>query len=161
MEWRYTGIFDHPQLDIQKIDFQFNQPAWNYSILFGGNNDIRLEQNGQNIALFDTLAVKDILLRFKKVHLESYRTFLKPEAEDSIQHTTPLLQIMVTSNTGKTESVSLFAKKGKDEVQDEKGNWIPWDPEYTWALNEHNEMGLAQRFVFDPISIPLPQLIKK
>ncbi len=161
MEWRYTGIFDHPQLDIQKIDFQFNQPQWNYSISYAGGNDIRLEQNGLNIPLFDTLAVKDILLRFKKVHVESYRTFLKPNAEDSIQRTLPLLQISVLSNSGKTESVKLFAKRGKNEVQDEKGNWSPWDPEYAWALNDRNEMGLAQRYVFDPISIPLPQLIKK
>lgn len=161
MEWRYTGIFDHPKLDIKEIDFQFNQPAWNYKILFAGNNDIRLEQSGKNIPHFDTLAVKDMLLRFKKIHLESYRTFLKPAAEDSIKQTLPLLQISVLSQSGNRESIRLFAKKAKDPVKDENGQLNPWDAEYVWGLNDQNEMGLAQRFVFDPISIPLPQLIKQ
>ena len=160
MEWRYTGIFDHPKLDISKIDFQFNNPNWNYQILFDGGNHLQLMAQNQLIPHFDTLAVKDLLIRFKKVHLESYRTFLKPSAEDSIKTTVPLLQILVTSTNGKTEGVRLFAKKGKDVVVDEKGENSPWDPEYVWALNDKNEMGLAQRFVFDPISIPLAQLIK-
>jgi hypothetical protein len=161
MEWRYTGIFDHPKLDIKEIDFAFNQPAWNYKIRFDGGNDIRLEQNGQNIPHFDTLTVKEMLLRFKKIHLESYRTFLKPAAEDSIKQTMPLLQITVLTTAGNREGVRLFAKKGKDAITDENGQINPWDPEYVWALNDRNEMGLAQRFVFDPISIPLTQLIKK
>ncbi|MEN9334418.1 MAG: hypothetical protein RLY35_1598 [Bacteroidota bacterium] len=160
MEWRYTGIFDHPKLDIAKIEVQHSIPEYSFDIKYNGGNQIALLHNQQNIEKFDSVKVKDFLLSFKKVHIESYRTFLKPEVEDSIRKIKPIVRINVLSTAGKKETVALFLKRGKEGGVDANGNPSPWDAEYFWAMNDKGEIGLAQRYVFDPITLPFQAFIK-
>ncbi len=160
MEWRYTGIFDHPKLDIAKIEVQHSIPEYSFDIKYNGGNQIALLHNQQNIEKFDSVKVKDFLLSFKKVHIESYRTFLKPEVEDSIRKIKPIVRINVLSTAGKKETVALFLKRGKEGGVDANGNPSPWDAEYFWAMNDKGEIGLAQRYVFDPITLPFQAFLK-
>jgi len=160
MEWRYTGIFDHPKLDIAKIEVQHSIPEYSFDIKYNGGNQIALLHNQQNIEKFDSVKVKDFLLSFKKVHIESYRTFLKPEVEDSIRKIKPIVRINVLSTAGKKETVALFLKRGKVGGVDANGNPSPWDAEYFWAMNDKGEIGLAQRYVFDPITLPFQAFLK-
>jgi hypothetical protein len=155
MEWRYTGIFDYPKLEISKIEVQHSITDWAFEINYNGGNQIKLSHLGENISRFDTVAVKDLLLRFKKVHLESYRTFLKPEVEDSIRKSPPVVRLIVTNKKNEKEVLSLYLKRGKENALDANGQPTPWDPEYLWGVNEKGEVGLAQRYVFDPITLPL------
>ncbi len=104
--------------------------------------------------------MKDFLLSFKKVHLESYRTFLKPYVEDSIRKMPPVVRINVFNTKGKKETVALFLKRGKEGGVDANGNPSPWDAEYFWAMNERGDIGLAQRYVFDPLTIPYQSFLK-
>lgn len=155
MEWRYTGIFDYPKLEISKVEVQHSVPAWSFEINYNGGNQIKLSHLGQPVPRFDTVGVKDFLLLFKKVHLESYRTFLKPEVEDSIRKSPPVVRLIVTNKKNEKEVLSLYLKRGKENTLDANGNPTPWDPEYLWGVNEKGEVGLAQRYVFDPITLPL------
>lgn len=161
MEWRYTGIFDHPKLDIAKIEVQHSIPEYSFDIKYNGGNQIALLHNQQNIEKFDSVKVKDFLLSFKKVHIESYRTFLKPEVEDSIRKIKPIVRINVLSTKGKKETVALFLKRGKEGGVDANGQPTPWDAEYFWAMNDKGEIGLAQRYVFDPITLPFQEFLKQ
>jgi hypothetical protein len=161
MEWRYTGIFDYPKLEISKIEVQHSFPDWSFEVNYNGGNQIKLAHLGQNIERFDTVGVKDFLLRFKKVHLESYRTFLKPEVEDSIRKSPPVVRLVVTNKKNEKEVLSLYLKRGKENTLDANGQPTPWDPEYLWGVNEKGEVGLAQRYVFDPITLPVQSFLSK
>ena len=160
MEWRYTGIFDHPKLDIAKIEVQHSIPDYSFDVTYNGGNKIALLHNQNSIEKFDSIKVKDFLLSFKKVHLESYRTFLKPSVEDSIRKMPPVVRINVYNTKGKKETVSLFLKRGKEGGVDANGMPTPWDAEYFWAMNDRGEIGLAQRYVFDPLTIPYQSFLK-
>jgi hypothetical protein len=120
MEWRYTGIFDHPKLDIAKIEVQHSMPDYSFDVTYNGGNQIALLHNQNSIEKFDSIKVKDFLLSFKKVHLESYRTFLKPSVEDSIRKMPPVVRINVYNTKGKKETVSLFLKRGKEGGSEER-----------------------------------------
>jgi hypothetical protein len=169
-EWRYTGYYEFPQLELSKIQLIDNyNPNSSFAIEYKGGNDIRLwggyqpalETYNTSIAVFDTLAVKDYMLAFKKVHFDSYNTLLKPEAMDSIDKVLPAFTIKVTDNKSKTKSLNIYLKRAAKAHYDEAGNIIPWDMEYLWAKTESDEYALAQRFVFNPILIPIESFLMK
>lgn len=151
MEWRFTGIFNYPNLNFKEVNIKY--PQGMFAVKYNGDNQIQLLINQQNVAHFDTLLVKDFLRRFKIVHLESYRTFLKPSAADSIAQTSPMAIITVVDKNNKPHPLSLYLKRGKSEVQDESGAWVPWDQDYFWGKDENGNLGLAQRYVFTPILV--------
>jgi hypothetical protein len=164
MEWRYTGVFDFPALDFGQVDVVFHRaPEQSYSVQFDGENDIRLSADmdpvsgrfRQKIERFDTVRVHDFLLSFKKVHLETYQTYLKPEAEDSIRRTIPLFTLSVTDARGKGHRIDLYPKRGKEPRLNALGVLTPWDPEYYWVRTEDDILGLGQMFVFDPLIQPV------
>jgi len=165
MEWRYTGVFDYPQMDFRQVSVVFHSaPEASFEVNFKGGNDITLIGNidpisgafRTNIAQFDTLRVKDLLLSLKKVHIESYNTLLKPEAQDSIGKSIPLFTITVKDRKGQKHPLDLYAKRGREPRLNALGVLSSWDPEYYWAKTEEGNFALAQMFVFDPLVQPLP-----
>lgn len=163
-EWRYTGYYEFPNLEFKQVEVIDNyNPAQSFSIAYDGGNNISLKggyqaatnQFTQTINNFDSLAVKDYLLLYKKVHFDSYNTYLKPEAIDSISKVLPAYFIRVTDNQGKTKELTIYLKRAVKRHLDDKGNIIPWDMDFHWARGENGEFALAQRFVFNPILIPI------
>ena len=90
-EWRYTGIFEYPSMDFSKVELKNHQnPELSFSINYNGGNDIKLiDYEGVSVANFDTLKVKDYLLLYKKVHFETYQSYLTPNGEDSLNRVPP------------------------------------------------------------------------
>jgi len=164
MEWRYTGVFDFPGLGFRTIDVVFHtSPENSFRVEYDGEESIAL-RNGYNpisgnfqadVPRFDTLRVQDLLLSMRKIHLESYNTYLKPEAADSIRKTIPLITVSVKDKNGKTHIADLYPKRGREPRLNSLGVLTPWDPEYYWVRTTENELGLGQMFVFDPIIQPL------
>jgi hypothetical protein len=152
-DWRYTGVFDYPGLDFSKVRAQFHiQPEESFEVVYNGGNNIGLSgPNGQAVGSFDTLSVKDYLLLFKKVHFETYNSYMNAFQEDSLLKTTPLLTLAVIDNQGNEKSIDLFLKKAVKTVYDEAGKPIPEDLEYFYGVLPGREVVLCQRFVFDPL----------
>jgi hypothetical protein len=167
LEWRYTGIFDYPDLDIKAFRYIVpTLPQQSFEVTYAGGNNIQLHAgyNGQNfaqnIAAFDTIKVKDLLVRLKKVHVESYNTLLKPEAQDSIRQTIPFVQLAVVDKNDQVNVLNLYQKRAAKTHYDANGTLIPYDLEYFWARTMQDEFALAQRFVFDPLTYPLEFYLK-
>lgn len=164
LEWRYTGIFEYPALDFTEVRvINHLQPASSMAIEYTGGNDIRLmggyndatNQFSNTVQNFDSLKVKDLLLLFKKVHIESYNTLLKPEAEDSMRKTMPAYTLQIKEKNGTTKAVDLYLKRAAKVAYDEAGNVSPWDMDHLWARTEANEFALAQLYTFEPLLRPL------
>jgi hypothetical protein len=168
LEWRYTGIFDYPELDYKTFRYIVpTLPQQSFEIAYAGGNAIRMRAgfNGQDFTQevidFDTVKVKDLLVRLKKVHIESYNTLLKPEAQDSIRHTIPFVQMSIVDKHDATTTLLLYQKRAVKPHYDAEGNLLPYDQEYLWARTMQDEMALAQRFVFDPLIYPLEFYLKR
>jgi hypothetical protein len=167
LEWRYTGVFDYPELDYKSFQLLVpSVPTESFEIIYHGGNAIEMNTgyNGvsftQPVLKFDTVKVKDLLVRLKKVHVESYNTMLKREAMDSIRQTIPLVLLSILDNKDQRTTLSLYNKRAVKEAYDGNGQLLPYDQEHLWARTKNDEFALAQHFVFDPLIYPLEFYLK-
>jgi hypothetical protein len=160
MEWRYTGIFEYPNLEFKRIRVVNHiLPSESFEVKYGGNNDIRLFDGydaastsfSKEESSFDTLAVKQFMLLFKKVHVESFNTLLDAEKQNAILSSTPTFTISVEENSGAINSIDLYLRPATTTTYDENGNVNPWDVGHYWARTKDNELAIAQTFNFGPM----------
>jgi hypothetical protein len=153
-EWRYTGIFDYPNLEISQVDVIHHEAIdRSFTIYYNEGNDLKLQSKSfqMDIPVFDTLAVKDYYLLYKKVHLETYVSHLTPEAEDSLLNSQPAFTLAVTEKGGNRKKIDLYWKTGGSPLYDEFGNLSPWDGARMYGVVNGDDVVLVQRFVFDPL----------
>ncbi|MFN0032607.1 MAG: hypothetical protein ACKVOR_10650 [Flavobacteriales bacterium] len=163
MEWRYTGIFEYPALDINRVRMiNHNNTNYSFEVNYTGGNNISMNTGyiadnntfSLPVKTFDTLAVKDFLLKFKKAHVESYNTLLRPEAMDSLRNTKPAFTIYVRENSGTEKHIDLYLKRASKLTYDEAGNPFPWDRDYFYARTDADEFAMAQMYTFEPMVQP-------
>lgn len=162
MEWRYTGIFEYPHLEISKVRMINHMiPADSWEVRFGGGNNLELWScnaagaSEKKVSRFDTTAVKDQLLLFKKIHVESFNTQLSEQQTDSLRNASPAYTLEVTDNSGKSTTIDLHLKPSKKAIEDDYGNIIPFDLDYFWAKTQDGEIAMAQSFNFSPLLNPI------
>jgi hypothetical protein len=169
-EWRFTGVFNYPELDIQTISVEnYIDPSSSLAVEYKGGNDIRLFDGfnmstktfGNEIPMFDTIAIKNFILLFKKMHVESYNTGLTPQSQDSLRNIPPSYRISVIDNQGNTNNIQLYRRKSNKDYLDENGNPKIWDVGHFWGLVNNKDFALAQTYTFDPVIQPLNLYFKK
>ena len=163
-EWRYTGLFDYPGLNIKQVDvINHENLEHSFTINYGGDNDLKLESRYFKTFVpdFDTLAVKDYLLLYKKVHIETYVSHMTPAAEDSLLNTSAAYTVSVTDNVGGKKKIDLYWKTGGAPLYDELGNTLPWDGARMYSVVNGDDVVLVQRFVFDPILQSIERFLKQ
>ena len=169
-EWRYTGIFEYPDLEFKRVQMiNHNNPNYSFEVQFNGGNDIKLlggylPSSGEfsiTQPSFDTLAVKDFLLLFKKAHVESFNTLLRPEAADSMRAIPPAFTIRVFENSGMDNKIDLYLKRSPTINYDENGNPVPWDVDYFYARTMSDEFAMAQMYTFQPMVKPIEFYLSK
>ncbi len=170
MEWRYTGIFEYPKLDFKKVRIVNHiLPSESFEVVYEGDNNIQLF-DGYDAAtnhfthqemVFDTSSVKQFLLLFKKVHVESFNTQLDESHTNAILNSPPSFSISVEENNGTINSIDLFLRPATTVTYDENGNANPWDVGYYWAKTKDNELAIAQSFNFGPLINAVGYYLKK
>lgn len=162
MEWRYTGIFEYPHLEVSKVRMINHMiPSDSWEVRFAGGNNLELWScnaagaSEKKVSRFDTTAVKDQLLLFKKVHVESFNTQLSEPQTDSLRNASPAYTLEVTDNRGKSTTIDLHLKPSKKAIEDDYGNIIPFDLDYFWAKTQDGEIAMAQSFNFSPLLNPI------
>ncbi len=162
MEWRYTGIFEYPHLEVSKVRMINHLiPADSWEVRFAGGNALELWScNAEGVSerkanRFDTLAVKNELLLYKKVHVESFNTQLNPQQSDSLRMMTSAYTLEVIDNSGKTTAIRLHLKPANKAIEDEFGNIIPFDLDYFWGITDDGEVAMAQSYNFSPLLNPI------
>jgi hypothetical protein len=162
MEWRYTGIFEYPHLEVTKVRMINHMiPTDSWEVRLGGGNNLELWScdaagaSDKKVSRFDTTAVKDQLLLFKKIHVESFNTQLSEHQTDSLRNVSPAYTLEVTDNKGKSTTIDLLLKPSKKAIEDDYGNIIPFDLDYFWAKTQDGEIAMAQSFNFSPLLNPI------
>ncbi|MDZ4824354.1 MAG: hypothetical protein SH856_12925 [Flavobacteriales bacterium] len=156
-DWRYTGVFEYPDLEFSELRVTFhNQPANSFSVKYGGGNDLMLmDGTDKIIPQYDTIALKNYLLNYKKIHFETFNSYLTALQEDSLLKTSPLVSLSVLNEAGEQKQIELYWKRATKDVWDEGGNLVPQDLEYFFGVVEPRDVVLCQRFVFDPLVVGL------
>jgi hypothetical protein len=150
-DWRYTGIFSYPELDLSEVSFTDHNDSLNsFKIAYGGANDIKLYgYGGMEFPTFDTLAVKDYLLLFKKAHLETYNNHLSPSGLDSLSIIRPAYTIHAIGNDGVKSSIDLYWKQPIKPQSNPDGSLMKWDGDRMYGMLPTGEIVLVQRYTFD------------
>ena len=157
-EWRYTGLFDYPGRSLRQLEFKNNEAEGDsYSLTAQDAGKLELaDLEGNIMAYRDTTGLQDHFLRFKKVHLETYRSRLESEVEDSLRQATPAFELTAIGRDGRSSNIRVHWKptSGSEPVLD--GH----DGEQLYGVTDRGEVVLLQRFVFDPLIRPLSELQK-
>jgi len=162
MEWRYTGIFEYPHLEVSKVRMINHMiPADSWEVRFSGGNNLELWScsaqgaSSTKAISFDTTAVKEQLLLYKKIHVESFNTQLSEQQTDSLQQAQAAYTLEVIDNQGKSTTIDLHLKPTKKAMEDDYGNIIPFDLDYFWAKTQDGEIAMAQSYNFSPLLNPI------
>jgi len=154
-DWRYTGLFRYPNLEIASVRLENNVlPSQSFSITYGEGNELALfDHSGKSVQYFDTLTVKDYLILFKRVHLESHVSMLSKFQEDSVLVQSPHFVLTVTDKAGERNSVSLYRKTPDKELTDMYGTVSDWDLERLHGTTNGRDLFLVQSYTFGPILV--------
>jgi len=156
-EWRSVGIVRYPNMNIEKLQVDYpSNPNQSFKVELAGGNDIFLyDGDGNQIADYDTLTLKDYLLNYKVVSFENYRTGLSEAQADSVMNSTPY-QIITITDPKKTTTIRVWPKKAPPN-QKEMDNETPAtiDRERFYASTKEGQLALVQRFMFDKFRAPL------
>ncbi len=155
-EWRSPVIFDYPTLNVKEVSVEYPAfPEQSFQIEWSGNNNIKLKDgNGNAFRNFDTLAVKNYLLHYKGIYVETYNNRLNTTQIDSVINTVAKAHITILDKSDQKTSVLVFDKGFVDPfLRDPEYNNL--DPERFYILNEANELAIAQKLQWDPLLLPL------
>jgi hypothetical protein len=113
---------------------------------------------GASMTYLDSSAVQTHFLRFKKVHLETYRSRLSEAQEDSLRLAMPAFILRAEGRAGNVRRIDVHWKPRTGLDRDEEGELMPHDGEQLYGVTEQGEVVLLQRFVFDPLIRPVKEL---
>ena len=113
---------------------------------------------GNPLPYLDTLGIQEHFLRFKKVHLETYRSRLEPEVEDSLRNASAAFELTAMGKDGRREDIYVHWKPRTGLDRDAEGNLMEHDGEQMYGVTTEGEVVMVQRFVFDPLIRPLSDL---
>lgn len=161
-EWRYTGVFDHPGRSLAKVEFTSHESrnqSWQMVASESGHLEL-YNVDGLMEGYRDTSAVQDLFLRYRKVHLETYNNHLTLKAQDSLlNQAQPAYTLRTWSHDhSQPDSIQLFWKAPTMETYDDEGHLNEHDGSRMYGRVNGNEIVLVQRFVFDPLLVPLSSL---
>lgn len=158
--WRYTGVFNYDPREIAAIKVVNNDSVIEGFEIKALENDRFLLNNafGKPVDIFDTAAVRQYLVNFKKIHFQSFNMGILTSAEeDSLRTAKPFYVITVTDKSGKKNEIAIYHKK-LPPFDDMGQDWdfaYPWDPQRAFAILSTGEVVVIQFGVFDHVLWPV------
>ena len=85
------------------------------------------------------------------MHLETYRSRLAAEVEDSLRNASAAFELTAMGTDGRREDIFLHWKPRTGLDRDAEGNLMEHDGEQMYGVTSEGEVVMVQRFVFDPL----------
>lgn len=153
-EWRWTGLFNYPELDFKKVVVETPRvPEAGYSIevidRFKGDFIMR-DHEGNEIER-PKAAIADFLGSFKSINVEHFEPDISEAQEDSLLAMQPSFRISVHDRNNEVQSADIYFRKPPAALQGRMGDRTPEiDPERVFVyFNE--DLAYGQRLTFDKI----------
>ncbi|MBX7093426.1 MAG: hypothetical protein K1X56_01810 [Flavobacteriales bacterium] len=160
LAWRFTGVFNYDPAEIASVSMTNNDSIHeSFEVKVTGENEFQLiDFMNRKVPVFDTAAVRQFVVNFKKIHFETFnKGILSPLQEDSLRHAKPYYIVQVKTKKGESKKLNIYHKKvpPKNSVGNENTGEYPWDPERAFALLPDGQIVVIQFFVFDKILWPI------
>ncbi|MFK7757700.1 MAG: hypothetical protein AB8B53_12290 [Flavobacteriales bacterium] len=154
-DWRYSGVFNYSDLDFKEITVkETSNPDQAFTIKWDGERvtDIFNPITGEKVSKMDTLITQDYLIRYKKIHLETYDTHLEQNQIDSVLQRTPDWNLEVTEPDGTVNAMDLFYLPGNDRYTDFNGNYLPYNQDIMYGTRRNGKLVRCQ---YEPVFMKL------
>ncbi len=154
-DWRFSGVFNYTDLDFKEITVeQTANPKKSFTIEWDGDKVTNIANpiTGEKVINMDTLITQDYLIRYKKIHLETFETHLEQHQIDSVLARTPDWKISVTEPDGNVNSIDLFHLPGNGRYHDFDGNELPYNLDLMYGTLGDGELFRCQ---YEPVFMKL------
>ncbi len=159
IEWRDKTVMNYEFKDIASIKIEYPQEeGLSFEIKNIGNwkYELRDLTSGKIVLEYDTTNLTVYLTSFKNIQFESFLSNYTMAEVDSILLVPPTHIMECRDLSGNTTTVKTYLKKADDELLDEHGKRIPYDPDRLFAqINDSKELVTIQYFVFGRLLLEL------
>ena len=140
-EWRHTGFSISRPLTCRGEVRVLEEDGQSYALSANDAGALTLSDlEGNPLPYLDTLGVQEHFLRFKKVHLETYRSRLAPEVEDSLRNASAAFELTAIGKDGRREDIHLHWKPRTGLDRDAEGNLMDHDGEQMYGVTSEGEV---------------------
>jgi hypothetical protein len=163
-EWRDRVIFRYKVSDIAAVSLEYPDNKFqSFRCERIDNNKFKLFSlpDMQPVPVFDTLAVKSFMSRFKFVGFEAYLdNTIPPHTRDSVLNSEMLCKYIVEDIHGNKQSLKAFPRPNVLDQFDDEGEMYPYDVERLYGfINNDEDMVLLQYYIIDPLTKDLNQFL--
>ncbi len=154
-DWRYSGVFDYPNLEFNEITVTQNEyPERSFKLEWDGGTNMKVSNpvTGEIVNHLDSFITKDYILRYKKIHLEVFKNYLEPNQVDSVLARVPDWKISVKQNDEEIKSIDLFRLLGNGDYHDFEGNPHKYNQDIMYGTMGNGELFKVQ---YGPVFKPL------
>ena len=162
-EWRSSEVFqftDPGSIATVHVEHP-RDPTTSFTVNYAGGNRLTLKDGAGVEIPMDSLAVKDLLLKFKKLNYEHIDRAMPLAKRDSLTATLPNSIVTVVDKSGTATAVKLWLRKPENEGVDESGAPLQHDVNRMHAVMADTVLVVVQRHLFDAITLPLQSLRAK
>ena len=153
IDWRWTGVFHFPELDIRSLHVETpRDPSRGFlvdiqSVLDG---EFQLKDHSSAPIAMDKGSVLEYIQQFKSVNVEHFQPDITEAQADSILALPPDIRFTVTDTEGETASCDLYFRATPQVLRNRMTNPPVIDPERVF-INLNGDLAYGQRLTFDRI----------
>ena len=148
--WEPYIIFDYRPKMIKAVKMDYpDSPEKSFRIVKTEKNRYKLLQDGKDIHMFDTLAIKRYLSYFRNIRFDRWEWGIDSVKIDSVISTTPEFILTVTDNTGELNTIKTYSKL-MSLVDMEDVLTISHNEVFVKKNNE-KKLSVARYFDLDPV----------
>lgn len=162
-DWRDVSLFPISINSFYSLNLYYpEQPNSSFTIIRKSAKEYQLLNNQQqNIPVFDTLLAKETVLSAIKAKVDIWATDMPQTRIDSLKKATPLAVLNVKTVKGEKYSLNLYRMPNLKSYVDNSGEAMSFDPDIMYGIYNDTTPALCQYFAFDPILLPLHQVMGK
>jgi hypothetical protein len=153
-DWRWTGIFHYPGLELANIKVDRPRiPEESFQIDIGDrfNGEFSLKDSQGLRIPGNKSAMSSLLAKFEHISFEHFDPQISATGADSLLALPPNYSISVTDKKGETTSCDIYMKVIAAKTRDAIGAEVDaWDPERVFVIYR-GELLSGQRLVFDDL----------
>ena len=161
--WNFSGIFNLDPINIKEVVItNHDTPSESFTIQAKDDREFKLlDQFGKNTFNFDTIAVRNYLTGYRKVHYDFVEENLTESMKDSILNSQPFMTIELTTKNGNSKMMDCYRRPARKVEYDMNDKLIPYDRDLFIGHINREDLVVCQYYVFDKLLLSYSNFARK
>jgi hypothetical protein len=154
-DWRSRTIIEYPELEINRVEvLNHVDEGRSFAVDMSNPKQLKMFNMPENtpVLSFDTLALQEYLVFYKKASCETWDLAFEPYQIDSILTRNADLEIKIQArNADENAHIRFFLRPAPEDQKMDDGSPAIYDREVIYGTTNGTELFRAQRYVWDPL----------